>query len=99
MTKFPKDIEEMDLRIKAMKKKKEVKKSNSSLQVFVKYAFRMATEFVAPIIVALCIGYLADKFFNTKPIIMLAAAIFGCAAGVLNMYRTAQEIDKDMGKE
>jgi F0F1-type ATP synthase assembly protein I len=53
-------------------------------------------EFVSPVIIALALGYLADNFFGTKPIIMLIMTMFGCAAGVLNVYKAAAETDKDL---
>ncbi len=101
MKKLPSDIRELDLRIREMQNKAATPKSRnrSRLRVFCEYAFRMATEFASPVIVGLCIGYVADGFFNTKPVIMLILAVFGVAAGTLNLYRAAQQIDKDMDKE
>lgn len=101
MGNLPQDIKDMDLRIRKMKKKSAEPKvhSHSKLRDFCAYAFRMATEFAAPVIVGLCIGYVLDRVWETKPIIMLVLAVFGVAAGTLNLYRAAQQIDKDMNKE
>lgn len=101
MGNLPKDIKDMDSRIRQMKKKSAEPKahSHSKLRSFCAYAFRMATEFAAPVIVGLCIGYVLDRFLGTKPFIMLVLAVFGVAAGTLNMYRAAEQIDKDMNKE
>ena len=46
----------------------------------------------------ICIGYALDKFFGTKVVFLLVFSIFGCMAGMLNVYRSAQEIDKNIQK-
>ena len=101
MGELPKDIKELDKRIKKFRQKNvaenQVKKS--STRIAIEAMFRLATEFAAPVLIALCIGYLADNFFATKPIIMLVMALFGCAAGVLNIYKAAQQMDEDINKE
>ena len=101
MDKLPSDIREMDARIRKMQNKSATEKPHkkTQLRVFCEHAFRMATEFAAPVIVGLCIGYVLDKLLATKPIFMLILAIFGVAAGTLNLYRAAVQIDKDMDKE
>lgn len=96
MKEIPEDIKDIDNRIRKLKKSKENKKTNSLSSVLLKQAFRFAAEFVSPVIIALILGYFADKFFQTKPIIMLILAVFGCAAGVLNVYKAALETDKDI---
>ncbi len=101
MNKLPSDIRNMDIRIRKMQNKSAAPRhhNRSRLRIFMEYAFRMAAEFAAPVVVGLCIGYVLDKLLGTKPMIMLILAIFGVAAGTLNMYRAAQQIDKDMDKE
>ena len=37
-------------------------------------------------------GYALDRFFNTKPWLMVAGVILGGAAGCMNVYRIAQKI-------
>lgn len=101
MEELPQDIKDLDRRIKNFKKKAATKKPKrrSQLGMFLEYAFRMATEFVSPVIIALCIGYTADSFFKTKPIIMLVLLFFGIAAGTLNLYRASQKLDKDIKEQ
>lgn len=102
MKNLPEDIQELSERIKKFKQQKQgesAKTSKSSARVAIEAIFRMATEFVSPVIIALCIGYVADRYWATKPILMLVSAIFGCAAGMLNLYRAAQQTDKDINKE
>lgn len=98
MKKLPKDISELDARIRAAKsqKKTAVNHKHSKWVVFVQNALRMSVEFVSPIFIGICIGYILDKWFDTRVVFMLIMAIFGCAAGVLNLYRAAQSMEKDL---
>ena len=98
-TNLPNDIKELDNRIRALKQKQNPRaKSMSSTQLFWKNAFQMATEFIAPVFVGISIGYLLDKCFNTRILFVFILAIFGLAAGMLNVYRAAQRIEKDIKK-
>ncbi|MBQ7633239.1 MAG: AtpZ/AtpI family protein [Alphaproteobacteria bacterium] len=101
MNNLPNDIQEIDKRIRNLKTKssQNAKPKYSRLRSFCEYAFRMAADFAAPVIVGLCIGYVFDRLLGSKPIGMLVLAMFGVAAGTLNLYRAAQQVDKDMNKE
>lgn len=59
---------------------------------------RIAAEFVAPVFVGISIGYLLDKCFDTRIFFVLILAIFGLAAGMLNVYRAAKQIEKDIDR-
>lgn len=96
MSELPQDIKNIDERIRNLKNSKEKKAPKSQIGIMLQNAFRFAAEFVSPVIIALALGFLADGFFNTKPIIMLIMAVFGCAAGVLNTYKAMLDIDKDI---
>lgn len=97
MTDLPQDIKNIDDRIRKMesKAKAEVKRKSQTSKAL-QQAFRYAAEFVAPVVIAIAIGWPADDFFGTKPVIMLVMVMFGCAAGVLNVYKAALETDKDI---
>jgi len=56
-------------------------------------AFRMASEFVAAIIVATALGLALDAVFGTQPIFMIVLMMLGFAAGVLNITRAAAEMN------
>lgn len=55
---------------------------------------RLGSEFVAAILVGLAIGWMLDSWLNTTPWLMLVMLLFGFAAGVLNVVRTAAEMNK-----
>lgn len=55
---------------------------------------RLGSEFVAAILVGLAIGWLLDMWLNTTPWLMLVMLMFGFAAGVLNVVRSAAEMNK-----
>lgn len=56
-------------------------------------SYRMASEFIAAIIVATVLGLALDALFGTRPIFMVVLMILGFAAGVLNIIRAAAEIN------
>ena len=57
---------------------------------------KLATDFVAAVAVGVFIGWLLDRVFGTLPLFLIVFFLFGSAAGILNMVRTAQGIDKGL---
>ena len=55
---------------------------------------RLGSEFIAAILVGAGIGYLLDLWLKTSPWIMLVMVLVGFAAGVLNVTRSASEMNK-----
>ncbi|MBB3949623.1 AtpZ/AtpI family protein [Aureimonas jatrophae] len=51
--------------------------------------FKIASEFIAGIVVGAVIGYGIDQLFGTTPFGLIVFLLFGFAAGVLNVVRTA----------
>ncbi len=100
MKKNAADIEAMDKRIRELKEQQQAKKAepSSPLRNSIANAFRIGTEFIAAVLAGICIGYTLDKIFGTKVIFLLVFSLFGCMAGMLNVYRSAQEMDKDIQK-
>ncbi len=56
-------------------------------------SFRMASEFIAAIIVAAALGLGLDRLFGTGPVFMIVLLLLGFAAGVLNVARAAAEMN------
>lgn len=55
-------------------------------------AFRLASEFVAAIIVGAAIGWGLDRLAGTTPWGMIGFLLLGFAAGVLNVMRSAENM-------
>jgi ATP synthase protein I len=55
---------------------------------------RIAVELAAAVAIGTAIGYGLDRWFETAPLFLVIFFIVGCAAGFLNVYRTAQELDR-----
>ena len=55
-------------------------------------AFRLAVELVAGLVVGGGIGWLLDYWLGTLPIFLLIFFALGAAAGILNVIRTAKQI-------
>jgi ATP synthase protein I len=62
-------------------------------------AFRIATELVAGVLVGALIGWQLDEWLGTKPILLLVFFVLGAAAGILNVMRTAREMQSGSGPE
>ncbi len=55
-------------------------------------AFRIATELVAGVVVGGLIGWLLDSWLGTKPVLLVIFFVLGAAAGILNVMRTAHQM-------
>jgi ATP synthase protein I len=55
--------------------------------------YRLASEFVAAIIVGGGLGYIIDMFLPTRPWGMVVLLLLGFAAGVLNVVRASAEMN------
>lgn len=55
---------------------------------------RLGSEFIAAVIVGAVAGYLLDQWLKTSPWLMLVMLLIGFAAGVLNVTRSAAEMNK-----
>jgi len=57
-------------------------------------AFKMSTELVAHVLVGTIIGFILDKAFGTKPWLILIFFFIGVIAGILNVFRSAKNMQK-----
>jgi ATP synthase protein I len=55
--------------------------------------YRLASEFVAAIIVGGGLGYIIDMFLPTRPWGMVGLLLLGFAAGVLNVVRASAQMN------
>lgn len=55
-------------------------------------AWRMVIELVAGLAIGLGMGFGLDMLFGTRPWLMIVFTLFGFAAGIKTMMRTAREM-------
>ena len=60
---------------------------------------RLATELLGGVVVGAGIGLLFDKLFSTPPLFLIIFLFFGSAAGILNVYRVANQSTEGKNKE
>jgi ATP synthase protein I len=58
-------------------------------------AFRLVSELVAGVIVGGGIGWALDHVFRTSPLLLIVMFLLGVAAGVMNVVRTARQMDEE----
>ena len=61
---------------------------------FMGNAFKLGTELVAAVAVGTIIGFILDNWFDTKPWLIIIFFFLGAAAGMLNVIRTANQMQK-----
>ena len=57
-------------------------------------AFKMSTELVSAVVVGTIIGFILDKTFGTKPWLILIFFFVGVIAGILNVVKSAKNMQK-----
>ena len=62
---------------------------------FMGNAFKLGTELVAAVLVGTIIGFILDTWFDTKPWLIIIFFFLGAAAGMLNVIRTANRMQKE----
>ena len=55
-------------------------------------AFKLSTELVSAVVVGTIIGFILDNWFGTKPLLILLFFFVGVIAGILNVVRTAKNM-------
>ena len=83
------------LKIAKSKIKKEVLSENEKRGSFMGNAFKLGTELVAAVAVGTIIGFILDNWFDTKPWLIIIFFFLGTAAGILNVIRTANRMQKE----
>lgn len=56
--------------------------------------FRIAVEILAAVAVGVAIGLLLDEWLGTKPWLLILFCILGFGAALVNVMRTARELDR-----
>jgi len=57
-------------------------------------AFKLSTELVSAVVVGTIIGFILDKTFGTKPWLILIFFFVGVIAGIMNVVKSAKNMQK-----
>ena len=89
--------EDFKTRLKIAKSKIEKKLQSDSEKKgsFMGSAFKLGTELVAAVSVGTIIGFILDSWFDTKPWLIIIFFFLGTAAGILNVIKTANRMQKE----
>jgi ATP synthase protein I len=94
---FKSRLRELDARLRSVRRKHagpvEAERRSTALGL----AFRLVVELVAGLVVGGAIGWFLDKWLGTLPILFLLFFALGAAAGILNVIRTARQMQAGMG--
>ena len=83
------------LKIAKLKIKKQVLSDSEKRSSFLGNAFKLGTELVAAVAVGTIIGFILDSWFDTKPWLIIIFFFLGAAAGMMNVIRTANRMQKE----
>ena len=83
------------LKIAKSKIKKQLDNDNEKRGSFMGSAFKLGTELVAAVVVGTIIGFILDTLFDTKPWLIIIFFFLGAAAGMLNVIRAANKMQKE----
>ena len=89
---MPKDRFETRLEIAKNKILKKSTVSNQSSSSKLGAALKLSTEMVAAVVVGTIIGFILDNWFGTKPWLILIFFFVGVIAGILNVVRSAKNM-------
>ena len=92
-----KDLEDIKTRLKIAKSKlreKDITNDNKRKGVFLGNAFKLGSELVAAVVVGTIIGFILDNWFGTKPWFIITFFFIGVIAGILNVIRVANNMQK-----
>ena len=83
------------LKIAKSKVKNQIQSDSEKRGAFMGNAFKLGTELVAAVVVGTIIGFILDTWFDTKPWLIIIFFFLGEAAGMLNVIKTANRMQKE----
>tara|TARA_B100001027_G_scaffold150840_1_gene105829 strand:- start:63 stop:338 length:276 start_codon:yes stop_codon:yes gene_type:complete len=88
--------EDFKTRLRIAKQKSKVKNDQikDKQQSNIGQAFKLSTELVSAVAVGTIIGFILDKWFGTKPWLILVFFFIGVIAGIMNVIKSAKKLQK-----
>ena len=83
------------LKIAKSNLKKNLDSDKEKRGTFMGNAFKLGTELVAAVGVGTIIGFILDSWFDTKPWLIIIFFFLGAAAGMLNVIRAANKMQRE----
>ena len=83
------------LKIAKSRIEKQILSDSEKRGSFMGSAFKLGTELVAAVGVGTIIGFILDSWFGTKPWLIIIFFFLGATAGMLNVIRTANRMQKE----
>ncbi len=83
------------LKIAKSKIKKQLNSEDQKRGSFMGNAFKLGTELIAAVAVGTIIGFILDSWFDTKPWLIIIFFFLGASAGMLNVIRAANKMQKE----
>ena len=82
------------LKIAKEKSKAKFNKKSNEPKSNIGQAFKMSTELVSAVVVGTIIGFILDNWFGTKPWFIITFFFIGVIAGILNVIRVANNMQR-----
>ena len=82
------------LQIAKNKLSRKNQKNNGKNSSSIGAAFKLSTELVAAVAVGTIIGFILDNTFGTKPWLIIIFFFIGVIAGIINVIRSAKNMQK-----
>ena len=91
---MPKDLFKNRLEIAKSKISKRNLYKNKEPPSSIGTAFKLSTELVSAVAVGTIIGFILDNTFGTKPWLILIFFFVGVIAGIINVFRSAKNMQR-----
>ena len=85
-------------KIDKFKEKEKIAKTSENIEKrgnSIGLAFRLSTELVSGIVVGSIMGWSLDKWLGSQPWFFLVFFILGIAAGIINVIKTAKNMNNE----
>ena len=91
---MPKDLFKTRLEIAKSKISKRKLYKDKEPPSSIGTAFKLSTELVSAVVVGTIIGFILDNSFCTKPWLILIFFFVGVIAGIINVFRSAKNMQR-----